>query len=141
MSKDILDTRDLAERRNELKDMIFESFIESFPEYKDGTDTFDDILRDREEIEDWMDTFFEDELNEIEEINTIEAECSEFPYGETLIADSEFDDYCKDLCEDLGYISKDFPSFIEIDWDATANNIRQDYTEAEYQGTTYLFRV
>lgn len=140
MSKDILDTRDLAERRDELKETIFESFIENFPEYKDDTDSFDDILFDEEEIESWKDGF-EDELKEIEEIDTIEDNCSEFTYGETLIADFYFEDYCRDFCEEVGYISKDFPSFIEIDWDATANNMRQDYTEAEYQGTTYFFRV
>jgi hypothetical protein len=57
-----------------------------------------------------------------------------------LIEEDDFDEYCKELLEDCGYISKDFPVWIEIDWDATANNVRQDYQEVEFRGTNYLFR-
>ena len=46
---------------------------------------------------------------------------------------SEYIEYC-------GYISDDFPSWIEIDWEATAENVKQDYSELEYEGGTYFYR-
>lgn len=135
-----LDTRDLAEKRDELKESIFNSFIENFPQYEEQTSSFDDILLDEEEIESWKEDF-EDELKEIEEIDTIEnAIGSEFGYGEQLIDVDDFTEYTEELCTDLGYISKDFPSWIEIDWEATAKNVESDYTEFTYQGTQYLVR-
>lgn len=135
-----LDTRDLAETREELKQSILDSFLETFPHYEDMTDTFEDIRFEEEEIESWKEDWL-DELKQIEEIDNIENECSEFSYGETLIEEDDFEEYCEELITDCGYISRDFPSWIIIDWEATANNVRQDYSEVDYQGITYLFRA
>ena len=57
------------------------------------------------------------------------------------IEEDDFEDYCEELVIDCGYIPKDFPSWIEIDWEATASNMKQDYSELDYQGITYLFRA
>ena len=70
-----------------------------------------------------------------------QKKCSEFSYGCTLIEEDDFEDYCEELVIDCGYIPKDFPSWIEIDWEATASNMKQDYSELDYQGITYLFRA
>jgi hypothetical protein len=32
------------------------------------------------------------------------------------------------------------PDWIVIDWDATADNLKVDYTEVEFDGVTYLVR-
>jgi len=136
----ILDTRDLSKRREELKEEILDSFLENFPHYQEMTESFEDIRFEEEEIQSWKEDF-EDELKEIEEIDTIENELgSEFDYGVTLVDVDDFEEYVEDLLDELGYIPKDFPSWIEIDWEATANNVRQDYTEVEYQGNSYLGR-
>jgi len=136
----ILDTRDLSKRREELKEEILDSFLENFPHYQEMTESFEDIRFEEEEIQSWKEDF-EDELKEIEEIDTIENELgSEFDYGVTLVDVDDFEEYVEDLLDELGYIPKDFPSWIEIDWQATANNVRQDYTEVEYQGNSYLGR-
>lgn len=63
---------------------------------------------------------------------------SEFEHGETMIHEDYFTEYVRELCMDGGYISRDMPSWIEIDWDATADNVRVDYREVEYDGETYL---
>ena len=74
--------------------------------------------------------------------DTIEDELgSEFDYGVTLVNVDDLEEYVEQDLVDLGYIPKDFPSWIEIDWEATANNVRQDYTEVEYQGNNYLGRI
>lgn len=137
----VLDTRDLIEKREELKEKIFNDFLECFPQYEDMTDSYDDILMEEEEIQDWKEGWSE-EIEHIEEIDSIEEEIgSEFDYGTTLIHEYDMEEYVKDLLEELGYIPKDFPSWIEIDWSATADNVKQDYSEVTYQGTEYFYRI
>ena len=136
-----IDTRDLAERREALKQEILDSFLENFPHYEEMTESFEDIRFEEEEIESWKE-YFEDELKEIEEIDDVENELgSEFEYGVTLVDVDDFEEFVEQDLEDIGYIPKDFPSWIEIDWKATANNVRQDYTEVTYQGNSYLGRA
>ena len=136
----VIDSRDLAERREALKQEILDSFLENFPHYEEMTESFEDIRFEEEEIESWKEDF-EDELKEIEEINTIEIEFgSEFEYGVTLVDVDDFEDFVEEDLEDCGYISKDFPTWVEIDWEATANNVKIDYTEVTYQGNSYLGR-
>ena len=135
-----IDTRNLAERREALKQEILDSFLENFPHYEEMTESFEDIRFEEEEIESWKE-YFEDELKEIEEIDDVENELgSEFEYGVTLVDVDDFEEFVEQDLEDIGYIPKDFPSWIEIDWKATANNVRQDYTEVTYQGNSYLGR-
>ncbi len=141
MRRDCIDTRDLIEKRDELKQQVLDSFLDTFEHYEDQTECFEDILFEEEEIQNWKEDW-EDELKEIEEINKIEDELgSEFEYGVTLVHEDYFEEYTEELLTDCGYISKDFPSWIEIDWEATANNVKQDYTEVEYQGETYYGRI
>lgn len=136
-----LDTRNLAERREALKQEILDSFLENFPHYEEMTESFEDIRFEEKEIKSWKQDF-EDELKEIEEIDDVENELgSEFKHGVTLVDVDDWVEYVEQDLEDCGYISKDFPSWIEIDWEATADNVKQDYTEVNYQGNSYLGRV
>ena len=62
-------------------------------------------------------------------------------YGcDYLVNDSYFAEYARDLVEDCGDIPRDLPHYIVIDWDATADNIRQDYTAFEFNGRTFWGR-
>ena len=135
----VLDTRDLIEKREELKEEIFNDFLECFPQYEDMTDSYDDILMEEEEIQDWKEGWSE-EINHIEEIDSIEDEVSEFNDGTTLIDESDMEEYVEDLLKEIGYIPKDFPSWIEIDWSSTTDNVKEDYSEVTYQGTEYFYR-
>ena len=136
----MLDTRTLIEEREQLKQTILDSFLDTFPHYE-VADTFEDIRFEEEEIESWKEDWL-DELKQIEEIDELEDEVgSEWGYGVTLIEEDEFEDSVQQDLEDYGYIPQDFPSWIEIDWEATASNVRQDYSEVDYQGRTYLFRA
>jgi len=44
------------------------------------------------------------------------------------------------LLEDCGDIPKNLPSYIEIDWETPARNIRVDYTAVEFGDVTYWVR-
>ena len=137
----ILDTRDLAEKRDELKQEILDSFLESFPHYEEMIELFEDILFEEEEIESWKQDW-QEEINQITCIDEVEDEIgSEFDFGVTLIPEDDFTDYVEDLCKGYGYTSDDLPSGIEIDWEATAEDVKQDYSELEYEGKTYLYRA
>jgi hypothetical protein len=149
MGNQLLDTRDLIERRDELKSQIFSDFKERFEEEIEDVDDLEDFENKEEfedselvegiDITDFLE-MWDDEFKEIEEINEIEENCTDFIYGATLIHEDYFEEYCKELVEDCGYISKDFPSWIEVDWDATANNMSSDYTSVSYRGDDYYVR-
>ena len=139
-----LDTRDLIERRDELKQQVLDSFLENFPHYEEMTNDFEDILFEEEEIQSWKE-YWLDEIEEITDIEKLEDEVNDyagdnFEDGVYLIVEDDFEDFVEQDLEDCGYIPKDFPTWIKIDWEVTAENVRQDYSEVEFRGTTYLFR-
>lgn len=61
-------------------------------------------------------------------------------YPVTLIDDAYFTDYARELLEECGTIPRDLPSWVEIDWEATARNVRIDYTSVDIDGRTYWYR-
>lgn len=140
-----LDTRDLIEERDELKSQILDDFNEKFNAEVEIYEDIDDFMDDFNCETDDQDGFFEyweEEISTIEEINKLEDEVynGEFESGTTLIEEKDFTEYAQVFLEDCGYISRDFPTWIVIDWDETADNVKQDYSEVEYRGTTYLYR-
>jgi hypothetical protein len=64
----------------------------------------------------------------------------DWKYGETLVRDDYFTEYTKELLKECGYIPDDFPDWIEVDWEKTAENVQADYTELDFAGVTYWGR-
>lgn len=62
-------------------------------------------------------------------------------YPVTLIRDSYFENYARELADDLGVIDKDagWPSAY-IDWKRAAEALQIDYSTVEYDGVTYWYR-
>ena len=137
----MIDTRDLVEKREELQTDLVNSFNDYFDtELED----FDELIKhidnsDNEDVEEWRDDKVYD-FEHIDEINELEDEIVEFPFGETLIPNDDFTEYCKDLVEyDLGNV----PGFIKdnINWDGVASDLEVDYSSVTYQGESYLVRA
>ena len=61
-------------------------------------------------------------------------------YPGSLIRDSYFVEAMQELCEDIGDMPKGFPHYMVIDWKATADNLRADYSSVEFDGVTYWYR-
>lgn len=61
-----------------------------------------------------------------------------YPIG--LIRDSYFVEAMKELCEDIGDFPNGVPGYYVIDWKATADNLRVDYSSVEFEGVTYWYR-
>jgi hypothetical protein len=60
-------------------------------------------------------------------------------YPVTLIFEGHFTEYATELVCDTHDLGK-LPSFIEIDWEATARNVKTDYSEVGIDGFTYFYR-
>lgn len=61
-------------------------------------------------------------------------------YPTTLVSDSYFIAYTQEMLEDCGYIPKDFPNWIAIDWEKTAEAVRTDYTYVSIDGWVFWYR-
>lgn len=60
--------------------------------------------------------------------------------GGLMIREDEFETYARSMVEDCGEIPRNLPSYVVVDWAATARNIRVDYSPIEFEGVTYWIR-
>src|SRR5262245_30755775 len=99
-SEDILDSRDVMARREELRELR----PEGLPDKPSDADYPEDG------------SWSEDEERELQELAGAEDQGSgygDWEHGETLIRDSYFEEYAQDLAEDLGMIKR------EVSWPYT----------------------
>lgn len=61
-------------------------------------------------------------------------------YPVTLIRESHFTEYTKEMLEDCGTIPRDLPHWVHIDWEATAREVMFDYSTVDIDGVTYWYR-
>jgi hypothetical protein len=112
---------------------------------------YDDIIDSRDVIEriDELEAIevIDREPEEQEELDALyalaeqsEGYAPDWQYGETLIRDSYFQEYARQLAEDIGAIPDDLPNWVVIDWEETADNLLVDYTSVEFDGVTYWVR-
>lgn len=144
---DIVDTRDIQERIDEIEDDIDtlenemsdleEEIDELIDSEEDGNQNIIDLKLD--EIEEKVGVI-KDLKEELDNLLNIKSEVPEFEEGNTLIHENYWVEYVQDLVTDCGYISSDLPWWIEIDWDRTADNVAQDYSTIEIEGNTYYYR-
>lgn len=140
-----LDTRDLNKRLDELESM-FETQEEAKGELSKALGRKDEgqaEMRNAFECQGALEdaTLTEEELEELEELRGLRDEISEWSHSETLIPESEFEDYARDFAEDIGAIEDDakWPATC-IDWEKAASELQMNYSSCEYQGTTYYYR-
>lgn len=139
----VVDSRDVEERIEELesgrqdlvdiRDEAKENYVTDPVEY--GGD-FNEAVK---ALSDWDNSSEGSELNDLKAFRD-EVNSSEWTYGLTLISDMYWEEYVKELCEDIGDVPRDMPHYIAIDWEQTAENISVDYSEANINGNTYYFR-
>jgi hypothetical protein len=61
-------------------------------------------------------------------------------YPITLIDESYFVEYVQEMLADCDAIPANIPDYVVIDWEATARNIKVDYSEVDIEGRTYFYR-
>jgi hypothetical protein len=82
----------------------------------------------------------EDEITELCALKAFESKydfVTEWQYGAHFIAEEYFTEYVKDMLEGCGTIPRDLPDYVAIDWEETADNLKCDYTDAEFNGVNY----
>lgn len=117
LTADIIDVRDIIERVEELEE------LQETGEY---TETPDCELRLLQTV-----------LDELKGNGGDEQWRGDW-YPVTLIRESHFTDYAEELvcdCYDLK-----LPSFVHIDWEATAREVLMDYAAITIDGITYFYR-
>lgn len=147
-----IDTRDLYTRKCELEDLrdavtaareelkdaekAFESANEEdAPDAESAVDEASQNLRDAEA------DYGPDEQEELAELEELESEIGNLRNGETLILERDFEDYARELAEDItGCCETSWP-FNCIDWEQAAEELAMDYTSVTYQGDEYLIRA
>ena len=140
------DLESLNDELNELESELYD--IENVEDCDDKQNDIDDKLEeisDKElEIQECEFEYnrYSEELEELESLKEEIQDYSEegFEFGIKLIHENDIDDYLHELLIDCGYIPKDLPSWIEIDWGATYDNMKQDYSELELNGNTFYVR-
>jgi antirestriction protein len=115
----VIDLRDVTDRIEELENETSDGseHDETADEFKALTDLLDDLCGNGGD-HDWRGDW----------------------YPGSLIRDSYFVQAMRELCEDIGDFPNGVPSYYVIDWEATANNLRADYSSVEYDGETYWYR-
>ncbi len=70
-----------------------------------------------------------------------EGYAADWKHGETLISEGYFEQYARDLAEELDMIpaKSAWPENC-IDWEQAAEELKQDYTEITYRGDSWLVR-
>lgn len=125
---DVIDSRDVIARIEEL-----ETERDEFEHDEDGNRTESD----------WTEAN-PDEAAELKALKELADDASSYAgdwnYGATLIRESYFTEYCEELVKDIGDLPRGLPGYLAIDWEATAENLKVDYTSVEFDGVTYYVR-
>jgi hypothetical protein len=149
-SDDVIDSRDVIARIEELQNMQTEwecpgcrATIQPAPEYETKWEGHADTCEYEGEIPDGLEDY---EREELVALLALQDECegyaSDWKYGETLIRDSYFTEYAEEEAYSLGFINREaiWP-LNHIDWEAAAEELKNDYTSAEFDGVTYWVRM
>ncbi|UTU07719.1 hypothetical protein CcrC1_gp528 [Caulobacter phage C1] len=132
-SDQTIDSRDVIKRVDELQAAFDDAEID--PDQVLADDELD-LGKDAEEIRDAA-----QELKALKDFaEEGENYAADWTSGETLIRESYFVEYAEQLCKDIGDLPDNIPGYLAIDWEKTANNIKADYSEIEFDGVTYLVR-
>jgi hypothetical protein len=136
--KDIIDSRDVIARIKELEDGEEVSrLVELQAKTTNGVLSKDesDELQELEACEEYLELLALREL-----VEDCEGYSSDWKYGSTLIKESYWEEYVKEMVSDIGDMPREIPGHIVIDWDATAHNVAADYTQVEFDDNTYYIR-
>jgi len=158
----VFDSRDFKEYVEEIKDAVLNKYNELIDEINNehvGEDDWADLdsVQDYDELDtvqlNWIheiDPAFLPPLGytDVEDLESLIcfydelSQYGDFKYGETIIREDYWVEYCEELCKEVDGIPKDLPWYIanHIDWEGVAKEIAMDYTYVTYDGEDYYIR-
>jgi hypothetical protein len=133
---DIIDSREVIERIDELqteKDDLEQQRDKAVDDDKETAETA---------LADWIDDY-DDELKALKALaEGAEGYSEDWHRGATLISDSYFKNYAREMAKDLHGVKirdAEWP-FTCIDWEQAATELQQDYTSVDFDGVDYWVR-
>lgn len=137
---DVIDSRDVIARIEELQDER-QSLADALEEAEADDDAAATEAA-QAALQEWDGSEDRDELRALLALQDEARGYSDWQYGATLIRDSYFADYARDLAEDLhgGKIRDAEWPMSHIDWEAAADALQQDYTCVSFDGVDYWVR-
>ena len=122
-TEDVIDSRDVIERIEDLESMIEDNEEEAEEDQEDLTE----------------------EKEELKILKTLAEEASgspDWPHGEVLIRHSHFEEYAQELAEDIGAINRNmaWPNNC-IDWEQATRELQMDYMLVDFDGVEYWIRA
>lgn len=136
-SDDIIDSRDVIKRIADLES-----------ELTDACDSEGNGVP----FDEWVKAMAENDSGALQEgaaeflaLKSLEEECegyaSDWRHGATLIRESHFTKYAEELAIDIGAIGRGEAWPLNfINWDEAAEELKQDYTEVDFDGVAYCIR-
>lgn len=126
-TQDIIDSRDVESRIDELES-----------EQEDMVSELNNGEISEQDMREW-------DINKGRELDALRAlrdqaspYSEDWKYGESLIRDSYFEEYARELAEDTGMVDECAAWPVRhIDWTAAADELKGDYTEVDFNGVTY----
>lgn len=144
-NQDFIDSRDVIARIEGLERDLQDIHAQSFPtdhEYDPDTDNFTDWLQDAAQDDDNANGEEARELITLKELEEAASSSPDWAFGETLIRDSYFAEYAEEFASDIGAINRDAQwPLTHIDWEAAADDLKQDYMSVDYDGVEYWIRA
>ena len=135
-TQDVLDSRDVIERLEELQGER-QDLLDIFNDCEEGSEERQDA---DQALKDWDEDNGE-ELASLRQLNEEGEQVAEdWIHGATLVRESYWVEFVEEDLKELGYLPKDLPHWIEIDWERTAENVRQDYSTVDFGGVDYYVR-
>ena len=116
------ETQELLDEYNETYDWSYNDMVDFIKEYGE-----EDFREHYEQYSSLVDDYGQGLVDEyVEDYGTNGIEYFEDSYQGEYESGAEF---AEQMASDCGYISRDMPSWVEIDWAATWENLSYDYTE------------
>lgn len=131
-TQDTIDSREVVRRIDELRDEWIEATGDDWADYALSED-------------DWAVGLGVEGAAELAALIALQEQAEgyapDWRHGATLIRDDHFEDYARQLAEDIGAIDEDarWPACY-IDWEAAADALQMDYTSVDFDGITYWIR-
>ena len=116
------ETQELLDEYNETYDWSYNDMVDFIKEY--GEDKFREYYEQYETlvsdygrglVDEYIEYYFLDAIDHFED-----AYSGEYESGA---------EFAEQMVSDMGYVNNNIPSWVEIDWQATWDNLSDDYTE------------
>lgn len=129
--EDVLDVRDIAEYTREAAAVVDDA--ENYTE--------DECTEAAEALKAYAEAF--NDLTNIDHGENWEALADAWDEleGPTAIRESYWVEYIEGYLKEIGYLPQDLPWWIVIDWEKTAEHVKEDYTGFELDGVTYFIQL